>query len=158
MFAPPVAKTGSIQPQRSAVAAQRPNQGAVAQGQLLQRTIGDRATPQLQAQRASVAGSALGANENEGDAARITARETAPSWDFDKIPIHSLGRAERFQIPCLDPASRLPIQTKLEVGRVDDLLEQEADRIAEQIMGMPEPGVPVAVSALRLSRQCAECA
>jgi hypothetical protein len=45
MFAPPVAKTGSIQPQRSAVAAQRPNQGAVAQGQLLQRTIGDRRHP-----------------------------------------------------------------------------------------------------------------
>ena len=157
MFAPPVAKTGSIQPQRSAVAAQRANDGAVVQGQLLQRTIGNQARRRLQAQRASVTRNALGVHENEGDAARINARETASSWDFNKIPIHSLGCAERFQIPYLDPPWRLPIQTKLEVGQVDDLLEQEADRIADQVMRMPEPGVPVAASAPRFSPRCAEC-
>jgi hypothetical protein len=157
MFAPPVAKTGSIQPQRSAVAAERSNQGAVTQGQLLQRTIGHQAPPRFQAQRASVTPNALGAHESECGAARIAARETAPWWDFNKIPIHSLDCAERFQIPCLDPTRRLPIQTKLEVGQADDLAEQEADRIADQVMRMPEPGLPVTASAPRLGPQCAEC-
>ena len=32
-----------------------------------------------------------------------------------------------------------PIQAKLEVGAVDDPLEREADRVAEQVMRMPEP-------------------
>ena len=34
--------------------------------------------------------------------------------------------------------SPLPIQAKLEVGAVDDPLEREADRVAEQVMRMPE--------------------
>jgi hypothetical protein len=34
---------------------------------------------------------------------------------------------------------RWPLQAKLEVGAVDDPLEREADRIGEQVMGMPEP-------------------
>jgi len=32
-----------------------------------------------------------------------------------------------------------PLQAKLEVGAVDDPLEREADRVAEQVMRMPEP-------------------
>ena len=32
-----------------------------------------------------------------------------------------------------------PIQAKLEVGAVDDPLEREADRVAEQVMRMPDP-------------------
>jgi hypothetical protein len=31
-----------------------------------------------------------------------------------------------------------PIQPKLKIGRPDDIYEQEADRIAEQVMRMPE--------------------
>ena len=42
----------------------------------------------------------------------------------------------------------LPIQAKLEVGAVDDPLEREADRIAEQVMRMPKPQI----RALRLRR------
>ena len=34
-----------------------------------------------------------------------------------------------------------PIQAKLEVGAVDDPLEREADRVAEQVMRMPEPAI-----------------
>ena len=34
-----------------------------------------------------------------------------------------------------------PIQAKLEVGAVDDPLEREADRVAEQVIRMPEPKV-----------------
>ena len=41
-------------------------------------------------------------------------------------------------MPPLFPAPRLPFQAKLKVGAVDDPLEHEADRIADQVMRMPE--------------------
>ena len=37
-------------------------------------------------------------------------------------------------------APRLPIQAKLKVGAVDDPLEHEADRVADQVIRMPDPG------------------
>jgi hypothetical protein len=46
---------------------------------------------------------------------------------------HSLGR-----ISLLAPASAT-VQTKLSIGRSNDTHEQEADRVAEQIMHMPQP-------------------
>ena len=39
--------------------------------------------------------------------------------------------------PPLSPLPRLPIQAKLKVGAVDDPLEHEADRVADQVMRMP---------------------
>ena len=33
------------------------------------------------------------------------------------------------------------LQPKLVVGRPDDKYEQEADRVADQVMRMPEPGI-----------------
>ena len=33
------------------------------------------------------------------------------------------------------------IQAKLKIGQPDDIYEQEADRVAEQVMRMPEPGI-----------------
>ncbi len=33
------------------------------------------------------------------------------------------------------------IQAKLKIGQPNDVYEQEADRVAEQVMGMPEPGI-----------------
>lgn len=33
------------------------------------------------------------------------------------------------------------IQAKLRIGQPGDVYEQEADRVAEQVMRMPEPGV-----------------
>ena len=64
-----------------------------------------------------------------------------------------------------------PIQAKLEVGAVDDPLEREADRVAEQVMRMPEPaksvgstmwharlagtpGVPTQSESVALRRTC----
>jgi hypothetical protein len=41
-----------------------------------------------------------------------------------------------------------PIQAKLEVGAVDDLLEREADRVADQAMGMPDPRASTNFTAL----------
>lgn len=37
--------------------------------------------------------------------------------------------------------SSLPIQPKLKIGAPNDKYEQEADRVADQIMRMPEPGL-----------------
>ena len=33
------------------------------------------------------------------------------------------------------------IQTKLTIGQSNDIYEQEADRVADQVMRMPEPGI-----------------
>ncbi|NOZ70118.1 MAG: hypothetical protein GXP46_12960 [Deferribacteres bacterium] len=33
------------------------------------------------------------------------------------------------------------IQPKLKIGRSGDIYEQEADRVAEQVMSMPEPAI-----------------
>ena len=51
------------------------------------------------------------------------------------------------------------LQPKLTVGAVDDPLEREADRVADQVMRMPEPGPgpTVSASAPRVSRKCAGC-
>src|SRR5882757_1365002 len=55
-----------------------------------------------------------------------------PSWDFSKIPLLPPGAT-----PPRSSAPRLPIQAKLKIGAVNDPLEQEADRIAGQVMRMP---------------------
>jgi Domain of unknown function (DUF4157) len=52
-------------------------------------------------------------------------QKTSFKQDFSSIPVSS-------------PLMPL-IQTKLVVGRPDDQYEQEADRIADQVMGMPSP-------------------
>ncbi|HEX9663405.1 MAG TPA: hypothetical protein VGB27_14035, partial [Candidatus Binatia bacterium] len=52
--------------------------------------------------------------------------------DFSRVPMHP-------------PAAR-PIQTKLAINKPGDEYEQEADRVAEQVVRMPEP---------RLQRTCA---
>lgn len=35
----------------------------------------------------------------------------------------------------------LPFQAKLKIGQPDDKYEQEADRVAEQVMSMPDPTI-----------------
>jgi hypothetical protein len=70
----------------------------------------------------------------------VTGRAAVPSWDFSNIPIFFSGR-ERLHITPRVPAPCLPgpIQAKLKVGAVDDPLEHEADRIADQVVRMPAP-------------------
>ncbi|HET7865315.1 MAG TPA: DUF4157 domain-containing protein, partial [Burkholderiaceae bacterium] len=49
------------------------------------------------------------------------------------------------------------------MGRPDDALEQEADRIADQVLRMPDPGrlqsgiAPAAVRPLSIQRRCSQC-
>jgi hypothetical protein len=129
MFAPPVAKlqaktpAGSINGparQRSALIAQRP------MGLIGAEPVGD--------------------YEQGGNLPGLIAEEAAPGvlWSFSAIPI--FGQQGHQRHPRFGaPLPRGTIQSKLAVGRVDDPLEQEADRIADQVMRMPEP---------RLQRVC----
>ena len=155
MFAPAFAKPKSAAPQRSAVAALRPAQAAP-QGPLFQRTIGNQAMPHLLAQPGNAIPNESGAHESQDDAARIAGRAVMLSWDFSKIPVFSPGRAELFQMPHVFPAPRPgPIQAKLIVGEVNDPLEHEADRVAEDVMSAPQAGP--ASAPPQISRKCADC-
>jgi hypothetical protein len=55
------------------------------------------------------------------------------------------------------------LQAKLTVGRPGDLYEQGADRVADEVMRMPDPAVatsgvdPTPIRALSLQRRCAKC-
>jgi Domain of unknown function (DUF4157) len=79
------------------------------------------------------------------------------------------GRARPSMVPLLDradssvakahiPASVTPgtLQAKLEIGAVNDPLEREADRVADDVMNMPHTAGIGAV-APRLSRKCEAC-
>jgi hypothetical protein len=145
----------SAAPQRSAVAALRPAQAAP-QGPLFQRTIGNQAMPHLLAQPGNAIPNESGAHESQDNAARIAGRAVMLSWDFSKIPVFSPGRAELFQMPHVFPAPRPgPIQAKLIVGEVNDPLEHEADRVAEDVMSAPQAGP--ASAPPQISRKCANC-
>src|SRR5262249_243110 len=60
-------------------------------------------------------------------------------WDFSKIPLYSQGRRDGPERPSPAPVRRLlgPVQRKLNVGAIDDPVEHEADRVADQVMRMP---------------------
>ncbi len=53
-------------------------------------------------------------------------------------------------IPMFDPTGtvRPPVQFKLTVGAPNDVYEQEADRVADQVMSMPESAQPVQREAM----------
>jgi hypothetical protein len=59
--------------------------------------------------------------------------------------------------------TKLPIQTKLAVSQAGDVYEQEADRVAEQVMRMAEPAttegaaVDAQAQGSRIQRMCTEC-
>jgi hypothetical protein len=49
------------------------------------------------------------------------------------------------------------VQAKLKVGAVNDPLEHEADRVADQVMRMPAPEVAPTSAPPRISRKCDAC-
>jgi hypothetical protein len=101
-------------------------------------------------------------NERDGDDEREIVREnlTEPAaprrlaWDFGKIPLFPPDQASRSQASYPLPGI---IQPKLVVGAVNDPLEHEADRVADQVMRMPDPAVSVAPAEVQVSRKCAAC-
>ena len=98
------------------------------------------------------AGQAPGSHrEISMDNKATSAERRGLSWDFTRIPLYPPERTSQAQPSFSPPATRFAgtIQTKLEVGSVDDPLEREADRVAEQVMRMPD-----AVAGASASREC----
>lgn len=124
---------------------------------MLQRSIGNQAMLRLMAQQASETRNEPGAQVKDSGAARTAAQTAAPSWDFSKIPVFSPGREQPSQMPPHFPAPRLPIQAKLKVGAVNDPLEHEADRVADQVMRMPALEAAVTSAPPQVSRKCDAC-
>jgi hypothetical protein len=128
----------------------------VEQALFLQRTIGNQATLRLLARRdSSLAGNGR-SSELEKTIEQNTTARGAPrgvSWDFSKIPLFPPERASGAQ-PSFPPAAtpiRGAIQAKLVVGQSNDPLEQEADRVADQVMCMRGPQPAMSIDPLRLS-------
>ena len=84
------------------------------------------------------------------DSTSLTARgaTSGASWDFSKISVFPPERANRTQPSSRTAAAPLPgaIQAKLAVGSVDDPLEHEADRVADQVMRMPDADLAIGTS------------
>jgi hypothetical protein len=79
--------------------------------------------------------------------------QAGPAWDFGKIALFPPERTSRFS----SAAPMGAIQCKLVVGSVDDPLEHEADRVADQVMRMPDPAPAIGAAPLQISRKCAAC-
>jgi hypothetical protein len=81
-----------------------------------------------------------------------------PSWDFTRIPVFPAQQQEaRARSHSAAPSAPAVIQPKLMVGAVDDPLEHEADRVADQVMRMPVPEVARGGGPPQVSRKCAAC-
>jgi hypothetical protein len=171
MFAPPVGKAhtkataspnAKLAPQRSMLAARPFGGGTPEQVHMLQRSIGNQATLRLLSQRGfSATWKEVGDHEQEAESASLTtqAAKSDPSWDLSKIPIFPTDKATRVPARPALSAPPLPgiVQPKLAVGRVDDPLEHEADRIAGQVMAMPDSDFSIAAVQPQVSRRCATC-
>jgi len=83
-----------------------------------------------------------------GAQAPLNAREGARDvlCDSRKVGVVASGRLER-QL----------LQRKIAIGHVDDPLEHEADRAAEQVMRMPDPALELTSAPTQLNRKCSEC-
>lgn len=82
----------------------------------LQRTIGNYAIQRM-----------LQDNAEELNSDSATTKSTRFTYDLSQVPIH--------------PKAGIRIQTKLTVSTPGDIYEQEADRVADQVMRMPEDEV-----------------
>jgi len=153
MFAPKVAKpqtkaaessTTKLSPGHSALVGHRLGEAPVEDVLLLQRTIGNQATLRLLARGdSSLTGSEPRRHDfQEGNPGNHTAGGI--SWNFSEIPLFPPEQASRTQ-PSFSPIVRPihgGIQAKLVIGEVNDPLEHEADRVADQVMRMGENASP----------------
>lgn len=74
----------------------------------------------------------------EGRSAAPKDRELVASWAFSRLPVLPAACTADLEEPPMHPAVQLPggLQAKLHVGAVNDPLEHEADRAAEQVVRM----------------------
>lgn len=80
------------------------------------------------------------------------ARDSQPGFDSLAFPLRATSR----------PVAPF-VQTKLKIGEPNDRFEEEADRVADEVMRMPEPrplertAVSGSVSPYRIQRICQQC-
>jgi hypothetical protein len=156
MFAPLVAKaqtktsassTNNRVHQPVALVAPRLGHGVVEEAHMLPESLGNQAMFWLLAQRASSpTESELGDQHEQpadpaADQRRAPDREAVPSvsWDISNLSVFPGDRSTPHQTrpPLAVPPLRGAIQPKLVVGETNDPLEQEADRIADQMLAAP---------------------
>ena len=79
--------------------------------------------------------------------------------DFTKIGLLPPERASRLEarFPLTAPPLPGALQAKLVVGQVNDPLEHEADRVADQVMRIPAPEVSISATPPQLSHKGAAC-
>src|SRR4051812_33912126 len=168
MFAPKIAKsqtksttssTNGLVLKRSTRAGYRSVHDPVEPVLSRQRAIGNQARL-LAGQTSSLTESERGGNHDKDAASEnTTARETlrGTSWEFSKIPLFPPDRANQSRARSSLSARLLLgfIQPKLAVGGVNDPLEHEADRVADEVMRMPYPNIAVSAGTPGVSRKCA---
>jgi Domain of unknown function (DUF4157) len=91
-------------------------------------------------------------------APRFADKPPSAAWGFSRIPLYPPGQTSGSERSTPTPAPRLPIQAKLEVGAANDPLEHEADRVADQVMRMPDPRFSGGTVRPQISRECDACA
>jgi len=99
------------------------------------------------------AASFAGAQREPSERARAVAIASRAPSSFAAVPVFAPGEDARV----CSAFPRLALQRKLAIGAVNDPLEHEADRVAEQVMRMPASATVPRASPLQLSRKCAEC-
>lgn len=77
---------------------------------------------------------------------------------YPQMPHRSLGNQAALRL-LAQPGGRPTgaIQAKLVVGETSDPLEREADRVADQVMRMADPGVALTAGPPQISRKCDAC-
>jgi Domain of unknown function (DUF4157)/Lysine-specific metallo-endopeptidase len=153
---------------RAVHTALRPSQVAVAPPvQEVARSSGeplaaaDRCTVPSQRAHNPVGKWPYGHSNEEAESVNLTAPVVTPgvSLDFGKIFQQDSRLPSRTGKPTSPPAIPLPsvIQPKLAIGPVDDPLEHEADRVADQVMRMPDPEPSIGAAPTQISRMCDTC-
>jgi hypothetical protein len=104
------------------------------------------------ADRTAHAASFEAMQENSNQDRRPATRDSrAAAWEFGALPIFPPGGPHGLAAP------GGVLQTKLEIGAVDDPLEREANAAADRVMRMPDPALTISAAPLRISRKCAAC-
>jgi hypothetical protein len=172
MFAPKMAKTqskaaasstNSLAHDRSTLVAHRPGHSPAGPALFLERTIGNQALLRLTAQRdfSPTREKVGGHHDEEAEPGNLTAPGAARgiSWDFSKVSLFPPERASRVQPSFPHAVTPLcgAIRAKLVVGQANDPLEQEADRVADQVTRMAGPDLSTLGASPQVARKCAAC-
>jgi hypothetical protein len=87
-----------------------------------------------------------------GSGSPIPATASTIAWNFGRTPLFAAG-----ETASLRPLPAVPLAAKLKIGPVDSPLEQEADRVADQVMKMTSVTVSGSSTPLLINRKCAAC-